>query len=105
MASKIIYPPIIPNYLPAFETNSGVGRCIIPFSLSKFNINEDFDSLHVSIMKQGNGKSVVNNVDEQDGRLRNNNEKIILNVEKNPDEEQPNSYYCILTERDIYGNK
>ena len=105
MASKIIYPPIIPNYLPAFETNSGVGRCIIPFSLSKFNINEDFDSLHVSIMKQGNGKSVVSNVDEQDGRLRNNNEKIILNVEKNPDEEQPNSYYCILTERDIYGNK
>ena len=78
MASRILYPPVIADYIPAFIPGEGDLGCRIPFTLSRFNVNEDFESIHVSIVKQDNNLSVINDVD--DGTRYRRNGKIILNV-------------------------
>ena len=57
MASRVIYPPILANYAPAFKASEG---CTINFSLSRFNVNTDWESIHIAVMKQKSGVSVVN---------------------------------------------
>jgi hypothetical protein len=63
MASRILYPPILANYAPAFKVTNNENTCFIEFSLSKFNIASDFKSIHISVMKQGSGLSVINPID------------------------------------------
>lgn len=69
MASKILYPPIVDNYMPAFvaavkgdnNTQQNTNAyCRVYFSLSKFNSSSDFKSVHISVTKQGSGVSIVN---------------------------------------------
>ena len=92
MASKVIYPPIVNSYMPAFVVkkventddpdNIGWdGACKVYFSLSKFNSRSDFKSVHVSIAKQGSGVSVVN---KENNAPRYRATGIILNVEAKP---------------------
>lgn len=58
MSSKVIYPPIVDSYMPAFKAGSSPAR--IYFSLSKYNSSSDFTSVHASVVKQDTGMSVVN---------------------------------------------
>ena len=76
MASREIYPPIIDSYMPAFNKD---GNCRVYFSLSKFNgsIKPDNLRIHVAVMKQNNGLTVVNPVDE--GNIYRSNGKVIIN--------------------------
>ena len=73
MASKTLYPPILDTYMPAFVAKEGA-TCSVYFSLSKFNSSSDFDSVHISVIKQGSGTSVVNksngNANEEQQRYR-----------------------------------
>lgn len=60
MASANLYPPIVDSYTPAFITGIGA-KCTVNFSLSKFSSSaSDIKSIHVSIVKQDTGMSVVN---------------------------------------------
>jgi len=76
MASRKLYPPVIADYVPAFSGD----ECIIPFSLSKFNINADFKNLQVAVMKQDNGVTIINDEDDINLGIYRQNGKIILNV-------------------------
>lgn len=58
MASTVIYPPIVDNYMPAFIAGDK-SYCRVYFSLSKFNSSTDFKSVHVSIKKRDTGETVV----------------------------------------------
>lgn len=116
MASKVIYPPIVNSYMPAFVVkkventddpdNIGWdGACKVYFSLSKFNSRSDFKSVHVSITKQGSGVSVVN---KENNAPRYRATGIILNVEAKPvlkegstEEFVDNLYYIDITSEDI----
>ena len=80
MASRVLYPPIIADYVPTFVGSETSGSINIPFSLSKFNVSTDINSLHVTITKQSNGASVVNDVDDVNNNRYRRNGKIILNV-------------------------
>ena len=59
MASRVLYPPTLNNYMPAFIAGSSA-YCRVYFSLSKFNSSSDFKSVHISVTKQDSGASVVN---------------------------------------------
>lgn len=58
MASTVIYPPIVDNYMPAFMAGEK-SYCRVNFSLSKFNSSTDFKSVQVSIKKCKTGETVV----------------------------------------------
>ena len=95
MASKVLYPPIVNSYMPAFVAKEGA-ICRVYFSLSKFNASSDFKTVHVAITKQGSGVSVVNKIDsESHYRLTG----IVLNVE--PVNAGSNSYYIDIISEDI----
>ena len=59
MASRVLYPPTVNSYMPAFVAGSSA-YCRVYFSLSKFNSSSDFKSVHISVTKQDSGASVVN---------------------------------------------
>jgi hypothetical protein len=121
MASKVIYPPIVDSYLPAFNADikdvSETVKCKIPFRLSKFNSSSDIKSVHISIVKQNTGKSVVNINNNSDGRYRATG--IILNAKPVQDTSsgeddlyyvyqggaqswQPNTYYeYVISEKSV----
>lgn len=59
MASRIIYPPIVSSFAPAFTVNAGY--CRINFSLSRASANIDnIKSIHISVVNQKTGVNVVN---------------------------------------------
>ena len=107
MASKTMYPPIIDSYMPAFNKD---GDCTVYFSLSKFNGNLNIKdvTVHVAVMKQSNGLSVINPTDE--GNIYRSNGKIIINkkassVKDNNGEVVSNLYSFKLNPNDIINNK
>lgn len=58
MASTTLYPPNVPSYVPAFVYNEA---CMLTFTLSDINMYVgDVQGIHISIIKQSTGKSVVN---------------------------------------------
>lgn len=63
MASYALYPPIVDSAMPAFIGGKEESKCRVYFSLSKFNAEENFKNLHVSITKQTTGEKVVNTGD------------------------------------------
>ena len=101
MASRVIYPPIVDSYLPAFSAETDNAKCRIPFRLSKFNSSKDIKSVHVSIVKQNTGKNVVNINNNEGGRYRSTG--IIINVPFQPikDTEEDDLFYIELSSDDI----
>lgn len=95
MASKVIYPPTVSSYIPAFE-NGPNAVCRVYFSLSKFNSRADFQSVHISVTKQGSGASVVN---KQDAPPRYRATGIILNAQAI--QVESNLYYVDITSEDV----
>lgn len=101
MASRTLYPPIIDSYRPAFYAG---GSCIVYFSLSKFNGSADIKTVQVAVMKQNNGLSVINPVDEistEEGvpSIFRKNGKIIIN--KVPTKAGKNLYSFEIKPQDI----
>ena len=57
MSSRILYPPIVDSYMPAFIVSANPPR--IYFSLSKFNGSGDFSSVHAIVTDQATGRNVL----------------------------------------------
>lgn len=60
MASKTLYPPIIPSKTNAFVANN---KCRVYFSLSKLSSTpvKEIKDIHISIVKQNNNMNVIKN--------------------------------------------
>ena len=97
MASKVLYPPIVDSYMPAFLATSN--NIKIYYRLSKFNAGTDIKSVHISIVKQGSGANIVN-TNNSDGRYRATG--IILNV--SPQLEGDNLYSVTISPSDLKNN-
>ena len=97
MASSVLYPPIVDNFLPAFVAEDNA-VCKVYFSLSKFNSRNDFETVHVAIYKQDSGLNVVNKKDSND-RYRTSG--IIINVSAKQVMSEENQYYIELKKDDI----
>lgn len=97
MASKVIYPPIVNSYIPAFQ-NGQNAVCRVYFSLSKFNSRSDFQSVHISVTKQDSGASVVY---QKDAPPRYRATGIILNAEPVKVEDSTNLYYVDILAEDV----
>ena len=103
MASKVLYPPVVDSYMPAFVAGEGA-RCRVYFSLSKFNSSSDFKSVHISVIKQGSGTSIVNKENnEQSGRYRATG--IIVPKNDIIGQEGENLYYVDILSEDIQNKK
>lgn len=108
MASRVLYPPIVDSYMPAFVAGA-TSKCRVYFSLSKFNSRSDFSSVHISVVKQSSGLSVVKTTDNTIlGRYRATG--IILNAKPTKVEDKENLYYVDienddLDSKDNLGNK
>ena len=99
MSSRVLYPPVLDNYMPAFQAGEG-SKCRVYFSLSKFNAATDFSSLHVSVSKQGSGVNVINVQDDpENNRYRATG--IILNVPFSVVENKENLYYFDILNEDL----
>lgn len=107
MASRTLYPPIVPSSLPAFMASLNVIK--IPITLSKFNDRSDIDSAHVTIVKKDTNMSMVKTEDDRDtDRLISTNEYIlrarktgiILNVPIEYDDNR-NMYYIKILQQDL----
>lgn len=97
MASKVIYPPIVESYMPAFQAGSSAAR--IYFSLSKYNSSTDFSSVHASVVKQDTGMSVVNSTSDSNGKYRATG--IILNLTPVKVLDEDNLYYIEIENEDL----
>jgi len=99
MPSRVLYPPTIDSYLPAFQAGPA-SKCRVYFSLSKFNSISDFSSIHVSVVKQNSGINVVNTKDDvASSRYRATG--IILNVKPSTVEGKDNLYYFDILNSDL----
>ena len=99
MSSRVLYPPILDSYMPAFQAGNN-SYCRVYFSLSKFNAASDFTSLHVSITKQNNGINVVNTKDDPTiNHYRATG--IILNMAFRQVEDKDNLYYFDILNSDL----
>ena len=99
MASRVLYPPILDSYIPAFAAGTTT-HCRVYFSLSKFNSRTDFSSVHVSIVKQNSGLSVVNTNDNASlNHYRATG--IILNVKPVLVEGEENLFYIDIENNDL----
>lgn len=105
MASISLYPPTLDNYAAAFIASNQSGVCRIYYSLSKFSSSiSDIKSIHVSVIRQSSGKSVVNKVDDSAaGRYRSAG-IIIVNGMPNSVEGEDNLYYLDILYNDIRDN-
>lgn len=64
MASITLYPPILENTAPAFESGNDNSKCTIYFSLSKLSSNDNYiNSVHVSVIEQKTGQNAINQID------------------------------------------
>lgn len=105
MSSRILYPPILDSYMPAFVASGAGAKCRVFFSLSKFNKRTDFSSAHVSIVKQDNGLNMVSktdNVNHAPARYRATG--IILNVPVYSDPSHPDMWYIDIENEDLMSN-
>lgn len=97
MASKVLYPPIVDSYMPAFE--AGVNSyCEVYFRLSKFNASSDFSSVHATVVKQSTSMNVVKKIDDN-GRYRSTG--IILNIKPEVVKTEDNLYYIRINSSDL----
>ena len=100
MSSRVLYPPIVDSYMPAFETSANSNSyCDIYFRLSKFNAVSDFSSVHATVVKQSTNMNVVKKTDDG-GRYRSTG--IILNIKPTAVAGQDNLYYIRINSSDLY---
>lgn len=98
MPSKVLYPPIVDSYMPAFKASSGSVN--IYYKLSKFNASTDFKTVQVSILRQGSGANIVNtNNDSENARYRATG--IIINIKRQPVQDENNLYCITLNTSDL----
>lgn len=102
MASTVLYPPNLDPILPAFVATGDKGRCRVYFTLSKYSSTlEPIKSIHLSVIKQSNGMSVVKKVDDAAaGRFRSAGILIINTGLKRVPASQ-NLYYVDILSSDI----
>lgn len=99
MASASLYPPIVDSIAPAFVVGAS-SYCRLYFSLSKYSVASQIKSIHISVVKQSSGQSVVNKQDS-DNRYRTTG-IIIVNVDRpTPVEGQKNLYYIDIFNNDV----
>ncbi len=108
MASVSIYPPTVPSYVAAFVKSGETGEsctCRLYYSLSKFSSStSNINGIHISVVKQSSGKSVVNTKkdDPDAGRYRATG-IIILNTTPIAVKDASNLYYVDILNEDIKG--
>ena len=102
MASSTLLPPIVDSYLPAFVASGSLSYCRFYFSLSKYSSStSDIQSVHVSIIKQSSGQSVVNkNISSLPSRYRASG-IIIINTPPTPVLDKDNLYYIDIYNEDV----
>lgn len=102
MSSRVLYPPIVDSYMPAFETSANSNSyCDVYFRLSKFNAVSDFSSVHATIVKQSTNMNVVKKTDDpESGRYRSTG--IILNIKPSAVANEDNLYYIRINSSDLY---
>ena len=109
MASTTLYPPIVESITPAFVVaNTGAGYCRLFFSLSKYSSSTSpLKAIHISVVKQSTGQSVVNRVDHIEIGNENNSNRyrktgiIILNIEELNKTDTNNLYFIDILDEDI----
>lgn len=101
MASTSLYPPTIDTSMPAFVA-VGDAYCRVYFSLSKFSSSSSaIKSVHISVVKQNSGQSVVNKTDNSSkGRYRSSG-IIIVNSAPKPVDDVNNYYYIDVLNEDV----
>lgn len=102
MASRILYPPSVDSYMPAFKVGN-TAVCRVYYSLSRYNGGTDFSSVHISVVKQSTGMNAVN-IRENDittGRYR--SAGIIINAPKAAVDGNNNLYYVDIYNNDLDG--
>lgn len=99
MASSTLLPPIVDSYLPAFVAS---GSLRFYFSLSKYSSStSNIKSVHVSVVKQSTGQSVVNkNASSYPARYRASG-IIIINTPPAPITNKSNLYYVDIYNEDV----
>ena len=99
MASYVLYPPIVDDFLDGYkiqynENQPSVNNKIkVYFTLSNFNALTDFSSVHAIVSEQKTGANIVNKSKE-----KYNKTGIILNLEKHI---EGSRYYVELLYDDI----
>ena len=101
MASTTLYPPIVNNTAAAFIAGDQQ-YCRLYFSLSKYSSStEQIKSIHISVIKQSNGQSVVKKIDDSGrGRFRTTG-IIIVNTSPTRVIGEDNLYYIDILNDDI----
>lgn len=100
MASSILYPPVIDSYMPAFVASTGY--CRLYFALSRFSTTTNIQSVHVTVVKQTNGQSVVNKTDNATlGRYRSTGIIIINDAPQPGTGEMEGLYYIDILNQDV----
>lgn len=104
MANASLYPPSVDNYAAAFIASGDSAFCRLYFSLSKISTSTSpINSIHISVIKQSSGQSVVNKSDNvTDGRYRGSG-IIILNSAPIAVPDKNNLYYVDILNEDIKG--
>lgn len=102
MASASLYPPSVDKYAAAFVASGDSAFCRIYFSLSKISTSTSpIKSVHISIVKQSSGQSVVNKTDNETlGRYRSAG-IIIVNSAPVAVPDKDNLYYVDIFNTDI----
>lgn len=100
MASTTLYPPIVESTAPAFVASGDTAYCRFYFSLSKYSSSTSpIKSIHISIVKQSSGQSVVRKTDNN-GRYRSTG-IIILNTAPIKVDDADNLYYVDILNEDV----
>ena len=100
MASTRLYPPIVDSVTPAFIASGDSSYCRLYFSLSKYSSStSQIKSIHISVIKQSSGQSVVRKVDSST-RFRSTG-IIILNTSPIAVDGVQNLYYVDILNEDI----
>ena len=104
MASASLYPPSVDSYAAAFIASGDSAFCRLYFSLSKISTSTSpINSIHISVVKQSSGQSVVNKSDNTtSGRYRGTG-IIILNAAPIAVPNKDNLYYVDILNEDIKG--
>lgn len=102
MASASLYPPSVDSYAAAFVASGDSAYCRLYFSLSKVSTSTSpIKSVHVSIVKQSSGQSVVNKTDNITlGRYRSTG-IIIINTAPIAVPDKDNLFYVDILNQDI----
>ena len=80
MASSTLLPPIVDSYVPAFVASGNSSYCRLYYSLSEYSSSTSLiQSIHISIVKQSTGHSVVYKKDNTIDRRYRSSGIIIIN--------------------------